>query len=49
MRRVYSPNFSVRLHVERARMRQLDQEIVRHARRPGAQHDDARAEKHGLR
>ena len=40
--------FLVGLHFERARMRKLDAEIVRHARRPGCEHDHPRAEKHRL-
>src|SRR5262245_23926199 len=38
----------VGLHLERARMRQLDAEIVGHARRAGGEHDHAGAEKHRL-
>src|SRR6266511_2404756 len=38
----------VGLHVERARMRQLDAEIVGHPRWAGAQHDHASAEEHRL-
>src|SRR5712691_3035912 len=38
----------VGLHLEGARMRELDAEIVGHARRPRGEHDHARAEKHRL-
>src|SRR3954449_8669806 len=40
--------FLLRLDVKRARMGQIDQEIIRHARGPGGEHDDARAEKDRL-
>src|SRR5262245_42414181 len=40
--------FFAGLHVEGARMRQLDAEIVGHARRSGGEHDHAAAEEHGL-
>src|SRR5262249_30986362 len=36
----------VGLHFERARVRQLDAEVVGHARRAGGEHDHAGAEKH---
>src|SRR3954454_16954479 len=36
------------LHLERARMGQLDAEVVRHPRRPGREHDHPGAEKHRL-
>src|SRR5690606_4892179 len=42
------PEALVRLQVERARTRQLDLEVVRHARRTGGEDDDARAEEHRL-
>src|SRR5689334_11197667 len=38
----------VRLHVESARVRQVDLEVVGHARRARGQDDDARAEEDGL-
>src|SRR6185295_1480936 len=38
----------VRLQVERARVRQLDREVVGHPGRPGGEDDDARAEKDRL-
>ena len=47
--RVYDAERLVRLHVERARMRQLDREVVGHARRPGGEDDDAGAEEDRLR
>src|SRR5260370_6325674 len=42
------PERLARLHLQRARMRQLDAEIVGHARGAGGEHDDAGAEKHRL-
>src|SRR5688572_33278157 len=39
----------VRFHVERARMRQVDLEIVGHAGRAGGEHHDTRAEEHRFR
>jgi hypothetical protein len=39
----------VGLDVEGARVRQLDREVVGHARRPGGEDDDPAAEKHRLR
>src|SRR6185369_12613401 len=38
-----------RLHVERARMRQVDVEVVGHAGRSGGEHHHARAEEHRFR
>src|SRR6266511_142550 len=38
----------IELDVERARMWQLDAKIVGHARRPGGEYDDPRAEKDSL-
>src|SRR4029077_20406167 len=40
--------FLLRLHIERTRMRQFNTEIVRHASRPGGEHDHASAEEHRL-
>src|SRR5437660_6858997 len=45
--RIFPERF-VRLHFERARMRQLDAKIVRHPRRSRREHDDAGTEKHRL-